>query len=135
MPCDVMNSDKDSSLRPWILISWAGLIAGLSLMPAPPQAPGLLGWDKFQHGAAYAVLAWLLADVMARCRRFRSRHVWWSACLFTCLFGASMEVLQAVLPTGRTGEWLDLVADGLGALAACVIFRQTMKPGSRDVPA
>ncbi len=110
-----------------LLISWMVLLGWLSLMSSPPQVPGLFGWDKLQHAVAYGLLAWLMAYVMLSSKKFRPSATWWSAGLCALLFGAGMELLQQAMHAGRAAEWQDLVADALGILLACVIFRQTIK--------
>lgn len=108
-----------------LLLIWLGAIVWLSLTSAPPTVAGWLGWDKLQHAVAYGVLAWLLARVLV-CWEFRGcRHVWWQAWVLTVFFGLLLEFFQHVMQRGRVAEWQDLVADGIGALIACVIFRQT----------
>jgi len=106
-----------------LLAGWVVLLAWFSLMPSPPQMSGFLGWDKLQHAFAYGVLAWLVARVLIRWRALRPVHAWWVAFLCAMLFGVGMELLQWGLNIGRSGEWFDLIADALGALCACVIFR------------
>ena len=106
-----------------LLITWGSLLAWFSLMPSPPQVSGFLGWDKLQHAFAYALLAWLIARVLIRQRALHPVHTWWVAFLCAMLFGIGMEILQWVINMGRSGEWFDLIADALGAMVACVIFR------------
>jgi len=103
-------------------VLWAGIICWLSLTSSPLKIPGLLGWDKLLHAAAYALLTILAAQYL---------HIfadsWKTAFYAGCtaiLYGGLMEVLQLLLQRGRTAEWPDLVADIVGSIAGCVIFRQ-----------
>lgn len=117
-----------------MLLVWLTVIVWLSLTSVPPTVSGWLGWDKLQHALAYGVLAWLLAKVLV-CLDFQTyRRIWWQAWILTCLFGLLLEILQHVMQRGRSAEWLDLVADGLGAMVACVIFRQiqALKAGNSE---
>lgn len=123
------NNPSDNILcRPaarWLaLLSWGGFILWLSLMPSPPAAPGILGWDKLQHFLAYGLLALLIARVLECRRAGANRHAWWQAWLVAVLFGLLLELLQGSMRYGRSAEWPDLIADALGALLACVLFRQ-----------
>lgn len=51
----------------------------------------------------------------------RSPRLWWGAALSSTFVGALLELWQALLPY-RTAEFLDLVADGLGAVLAAWIY-------------
>lgn len=106
-----------------LLLLWALLIAWLSLIPAPPSPHlTLLGWDKFQHAAAYGVLCILVGWYVRESRR-SCQGVWLLAIIITVLFGALLEVAQGTLTTARSAEISDLVADGAGALVAALCAR------------
>jgi len=109
-------------LRLSLPILWAGIICWLSLTSTPPLIPGVLGWDKLQHAAAYALLTILIAQYL-HIYTHSWKTVFYAGCL-AILYGGLMEVLQMLVQTGRVGEWPDLFADILGTLAGCVIFRQ-----------
>lgn len=120
-----MLSKQGGLLNVVMLIGWGALLTWLSLISSPPQVAGPFGWDKLQHAVAYGLLAWLVARVVVRWRILRSTHAWWVAWLATICFGVAIELLQWAMHRGRAGEWQDLVADALGALVVCVIFRHT----------
>lgn len=110
-------------LRLALPILWAGIICWLSLTPSPlTLIPGFLGWDKLLHAVAYALLSILVAQYL-----HIYTHIWkavfYAGCL-AILYGGLMEVLQMMMQAGRLAEWWDLVADIIGALTGCVIFRQ-----------
>ncbi len=90
---------------------------------APGQdVPGVgLVWDKAEHATAWAVLtgAGLLLSTRRR----------WLIPLFAFLFGAAVEVAQAVMPLGRDGDWRDLAADTVGVAAAWVAWRLMVRAG------
>lgn len=104
-------------------LAWGGLILCLSLMPLPPGASDLPGWDKLLHAAAYGLLSFFVAWALDDSRPFRLK-ISVAAFVITVVFGAVLELLQGAMPLGRTAEWGDLVADGVGALLGCVIFRR-----------
>ncbi|HEX3365078.1 VanZ family protein [Phenylobacterium sp.] len=82
----------------------------LTLAPGK-DVPGVgLIWDKAEHAISWAVLtgAGLLLSTKRR----------WAILLFALVFGAAVEVLQAVLPFGRDGDILDLTADTVGIAVA-----------------
>ena len=109
-------------LRLALPILWAGIICWLSLTSTPPLIPGVLGWDKLLHAVAYALLSILIAQYL-HIYTHSWKTVFYAGCL-AILYGGLMEVLQLMMQTGRLAEWWDLVADSIGALAGCVIFRQ-----------
>lgn len=104
-------------------VLWAANISWLSLTSSPPLIPGVLGWDKLQHAAAYALLALSVAQFLyTHCNDSRKAGVY-AACLAVA-YGGLMEIMQLVTQAGRQAEWWDLVADAVGAVAGYVIFRQ-----------
>ena len=88
----------------------------LYLTLAPGQdVPGVgLIWDKAEHAISWAVLtgAGLLLSTKRR----------WAIGVFAFVFGAAIEVLQAILPFGRDGDWHDLAADTVGIVAAYAVW-------------
>lgn len=86
----------------------------LTLAPGK-DVPGVgLIWDKAEHAIAWAVLtgAGLLLSTRRR----------WAIGVFAFVFGAAIEVLQAILPFGRDGDWHDLAADTVGIVAAYAVW-------------
>lgn len=110
----------------WLLamLAWAGIMLWLSLTPSPPQIPGALGWDKLQHAGAYGLLSLLIAGFLLSLQRLDPTRAWWFAGVTAICYGGLVEVLQLLARTGRTAEWWDLVADAIGVVIACVVFRQ-----------
>lgn len=91
-------------------------VGTLALIPSPPRALDL-GWDKSNHTAAFAVLALLAIGAFWRAPRRDA------ACgLGLLAYGGLIELLQTQVP-GRTGEWLDLLADGVGIALALLVAR------------
>jgi VanZ family protein len=91
----------------WLLGVLAAVVAVLALMPAPPEQASL-GWDKLNHVTAFAALA--LCAVFG----WRSSRAARLAVLFGLLaYGGAIELLQLHVPN-RSGEWGDLLADGIG---------------------
>lgn len=81
------------------------IIAWLTLTPVPPGPPGVPGLDKIAHVVAFAALSVPLA--------WRVPQSWWVVALAATGYGALIELVQPFV--GRTREFADLVADGVGA--------------------
>lgn len=100
-------------------------IALLSLWEQPTLPPLVLRWsDKTWHTLMYVVQAVaLLLPVLAlggaRCEGVWKRYV--GAWVLTVGYGGLMEVLQATCTRTRTGDWIDLVADIVGATIGLVL--------------
>lgn len=70
--------------------------------------------DRFEHFAAWLVLT-LTGYALAPNRRL-------AIPAFALAYGVFIEVLQAVLPSGRHADLLDLLADAQGVATAVVLF-------------
>lgn len=80
-------------------------IAALTLLPHPPGPPGVPGMDKLVHLLAFAALAAPLA--------WRYPRHWPAVALAALAYGGMIEIVQPSI--GRSAEWADVLADGLGA--------------------
>ncbi|MEQ8507435.1 MAG: VanZ family protein [Rhodospirillaceae bacterium] len=94
--------------------SWALGIAILSLLPAE-TAISTGGYDKLEHGTAFAVLAILMRLTWPK------PHVFLIFLVCT-LYGALIEAGQAFSP-GRHPDLWDLFADALGATLGLILIR------------
>jgi VanZ family protein len=103
------------------LLTWAAALGYLSLASSVRAPSGLLGWDKSNHFAAYAVLAVLLIRSLMiwHAPSVRLLTVAWLSCT---AYGLLLEGLQGMMGAGRQWEIGDLLANALGALTACVVF-------------
>ena len=104
-----------------------GIIFFLSNLPSSDlDAFSFPGLDKVAHIVVYAVLSWtVIISYSERLRRTRKWLVFASAVALPILFGISDEYHQSYV-VGRSSEFLDLVADGFGALlVSAVWFRKT----------
>lgn len=76
-------------------------LAPIDVLPQPS------GWDdKVEHSVTWGVLT--LLGIVLSPRRL------WQIAAFTLALGAAIEVLQAIMPFGRSGDWRDVVADAVG---------------------
>ena len=87
-------------------------IAILSLTESTAMPPVSVN-DKMMHGLMYLLLAisWMIPV---------RRPVW--VCLAVTLYGGLLELLQYGCTLTRSGEWMDLLADFLGALLGVLIM-------------
>ncbi|WP_306151615.1 VanZ family protein [Roseovarius sp. MMSF_3281] len=93
-----------------ILTLLTGAIIGwFTLTPPGETGSALPLTDKQLHALAFGLLVLPVALT-------RPRALWWLAPL-ALLYGAVIELIQPGV--GRTGEWADLLADGLGIALAC----------------
>jgi VanZ family protein len=83
------------------------------LTPRPPSLPGPWVWDKLDHFTAYFGLA-LLASLGWGLRR----SLYW-VFLGVLAIGGGLEGLQSLV--GRDAEWLDMLANALGAAAGMAV--------------
>ena len=101
----------------WSLL-WASLITYLSLMPANKLPDNdlfhLLFIDKWIHLFLYFIFSLLLLAAWKQNQPFILKAA--TVTLFCIAFGFTIEMLQDKLTTTRHFEWLDLVADSVGAL-------------------
>jgi hypothetical protein len=81
---------------------------------APLEAVGGGGYDKLQHMAGYGSLTILGFGALGR----RS----WLLLSGVLVFGAGIEVLQAMMPLGRMGSLLDGAANSAGAALAWIAW-------------
>ena len=97
--------------RYWLALSALTLfsITLLSLWPLS-NLPLMPGTDKTHHFIAYASL--MLPAALAK-----PKH-WPLIALFFISWSAAIELIQPLV--NRYGEWLDLLANGLGVLASIV---------------
>lgn len=91
----------------------------LSLLPIPDvrttvEVPLM---DKWAHMVMYGVLTlviWL--EYIKAHRQVRGRRLLLLAFLAPIAMGGMLELMQAYLTTCRSGEWLDFVANSIGAV-------------------
>ena len=114
----------DSRVIVWVsrltLVVLLALISWQSLTPATLQA-GIPNLDKLLHALAYAGLAGLAVPAMGR--RVGP------AILFAALWGAGIELAQALMDLGRDGSAADAVANLLGAVVGAVVVGALTRKG------
>jgi hypothetical protein len=104
---------------------WAAVIFTLSSQPVLIPLPSVLGWDKLQHTAAYAVGGALIARALGRGGRFP-----WLAAVLGSLYGVSDEIHQLFV-RNRSADPIDWIADTLGVLAGVGLWRLYLRRSER----
>lgn len=84
---------------------------------------------------AYALLAWLACQSLGNRLKLSSTIV--IALIYASVTGTILEILQANFTTSRQGDWGDVAANLLGAIAGCVVFslRQRLRKNHESIEA
>lgn len=96
----------------WAAASFAFVMA---VLPHPPEVPGHPN-DKVQHIAAFATLALLGSFAYPRAALIR-------LLLWLSLFGAFIEVVQAIPALQRDSDVLDWLSDTAAVAAVLLVVR------------
>lgn len=94
----------------WIATVAIGVLA---LVPATMPLP-TTGWDKANHGLAFATVGLL----GAYCWPQSAARVW----IALAAYGGAIEIAQTFTET-RSGEWLDWCADLVGLAVAALAWK------------
>lgn len=89
----------------------------LSLFRMPSTGIKLAHVDKVYHGFAYFVLtlSWLFTF-------YKKPNKKYLIVVFCIILGIIIELLQYALTIYRTGDYLDVIANSIGALLALFVF-------------
>lgn len=127
-------------LRPWwrwgFVGGYAACIFVLSSIPGH-GLPHVSVSDKMIHVLEFGILAYLLCSALtAHKPHWPSRHVALLSILGTTVYGLTDEFHQWFVPQ-RSADWLDVLADGLGAILAAFCWflgqRYRWGNGQREV--
>lgn len=108
---------------------WAILIWAFSSIPST-ELPDFSLWrlfsaDKLIHAFLYAVLAFLLMG--SSLKQFVYKKIHYNAISFSLitaiLFGAGIELYQEYVLVDRYGDYVDGIANAIGALIGVLVFR------------
>lgn len=106
---------KNLSRSLWPTLAWTIIILFFCLMPSSdlPGGPKIPGFDKIGHFGLFFIWAFLLTS-------YKKSNLL-LVCLTGIALGLGIEVLQKVMPMGRSFEWWDLVADALGVISGGIV--------------
>lgn len=89
------------------------VIVVLSLLPGS-KLPDVQVWDKAEHALAYIALAGWFSGVLLR------RHYVFLA-LGLIVMGILVEIAQGTMALGRTADFEDVIANGIGVVIGVAI--------------
>jgi VanZ family protein len=97
-------------------LAWAAAIFAFSSFPGSAYpATGVPGADKLVHVGLYGLLGALCARGLRLGSSLRGARAMWLAAALAALYGMSDELHQRFVP-GRNADWVDVIADAIGAL-------------------
>lgn len=100
----------------------------LTLVPHPlpeEDMPSFPGADKVVHAVMFGGLALVaLFDLRLSMRRRLGLGVCIVVTVLSTVLGGCIELLQQAMSMGRGADWLDFLADAVGALAALILWRR-----------
>ncbi len=100
-----------------------------TLYPAEKLASiNILAYDKLAHFGAFAVWTFLFGLVKAV--RSKNSPSLWMIFFLGLFYGLLVEILQLILPTNRSPELYDFIADALGSVAAVIALHFILKKKS-----
>lgn len=98
----------------------------VTLLPANSFSEfSVFDYDKAGHFLMFAVWTFLYGIVRAIGKDRPPNLI--SVFLYGLFYGILIEVLQFVLPTNRSPELLDFIADALGSLSAVILLIPVFK--------
>lgn len=100
---------------------WAVVIFVLSAWTTPPKIDKVPLADKAVHWTLFSVQSWLVARALRRGHNLTLPATLSLAILIASAYGAADEFHQRFVPN-RTCDFIDWVADTLGATAAAAAF-------------
>jgi VanZ family protein len=116
MRADRLDPFEHQRLARLLFLAAAVFAFVMAVLPHPPNFPGEPS-DKIQHMAAFATLAFLGSIAFPRVR-------WLQLVTGLSLFGAAIELAQAIPMLHRDSEFMDWVADtATSALVVLVMIR------------
>jgi len=127
---DINNCRKCYYLRILAILLWTVVLVVASLAPATKSIFFFKNQDKVLHFSAYLLTALLACRTLQFFSLSQSKIVFISA-IYAISVGALLEVFQRTFTASRHGDWLDFLANLIGAACGCAIFCLYRKLSSR----
>ncbi len=107
---------------PPVFVLWTITMLALTLLPGDAiPSVSLFSYDKVGHFGMFGGWTFFLGLYIIVYRENVEINLYLLA-MAGILFGASIEVLQYLLPTNRTASWGDIVANTLGCITAILVL-------------
>jgi VanZ family protein len=108
-------------IRAAVSLIYLIIITFLSLMPADdvPEIVFFNGIDKLVHFCMYLGLTWLICWSLHSDKKKSDSYI---VIILTICLGAVLELFQLVMHYGRSFEWLDILANSIGAIGGVLIY-------------
>ncbi|MCB0397085.1 MAG: VanZ family protein [Flavobacteriales bacterium] len=109
-------------------VFWALLILGLCGLPGDELPDSdlwdLLSFDKAAHAILFAVLVSSLIVAFSKQHPFYALryHARSTAVIIGFVYGTLIEGLQLIIFSQRSGDLMDMMANGIGCLAGLIMF-------------
>lgn len=105
-----------------LALFWAAVIFGLCSVPGSliPSVSWLelLSFDKWVHAGVFFILVSFFGiAVKANQQNERLTFFWF---ILSVLYGGALEIMQATLFSGRSADWMDMIANSFGCVIALV---------------
>lgn len=84
-------------------------------------------FDKFVHACIYFLLGSAIYADFVRHLALKKIAIFCRIAIFPALYGGVIELLQAYCFPPRTGDWLDFLANAIGAFFAWILFSFLIK--------
>lgn len=112
----------NQKIRVAISLIYLVIIIILSLMPADdvPQLVLFDGVDKLVHFCMYLGFTWLLCWSLYSGNKI---VIYYLVAILSIFWGILMEVFQLIMHYGRSFEWLDILADSIGATVGVLVYK------------
>lgn len=110
-------------------ITWGIIIFILCAMPSqdiPNPGLNIPNMDKIVHFGMHFIMALLIITLLRGNTRMKRSQIMGVAIGFTFIYGGIIEILQAKY-FNRGGDWLDELANLLGAITACFLYKYLRK--------
>jgi len=105
------------------LFVWLGLILYASLIPSDklPDIQLFKHADKVIHWCMYFGLSFLFVPAYLKKQNYKTSYI--VAFIFALFIGILMEYLQPLISRGRSAEFADGIADGIGAISGIIAYQ------------
>ncbi|MEM0940782.1 MAG: VanZ family protein [Bacteroidota bacterium] len=103
------------------ILAALGILALSTFLSIPIQVKGVHHIDKWEHTFAYLILSFSFLLALKKSRRF-TKHLSLVVLFSACIYGFALEFIQYQFFTNRSFEWIDALANVLGAVLGFSIF-------------